>query len=343
MNKFLIIIFLFFISQYAFSLKNDTIPKLDTAYVQSTDSLLSVKVYMASSSNTFQLKDNYSRQTLKFSPNSGANLGIGFDYKWLGFSLSFGLKNKEIDKKGKTEKFDIGITTFGQKNIFDAKLQLYNGFYIENPWIYDTNWADTLNFPQRADVTTNSISLGWVYVFNNRKFSYKAAFTQNEIQKKSAGSLLIGAFANLNIIAADSAILPSMARQYFSPESNFKITRNLSFTLGAGYVYSLIIHKKFFVTLAAVQGLGVQSVLLINDNSKYDYYKNTLATHTNIRFGLGYNTYRNYWGLMAFADISPFKTKSNKTEISFASNFIKFYYGHRFNFNPFKKKTHGKD
>jgi len=333
---FLIIIILN--SIYSFAEKNDTIIKIDTTFIKETKNLLSTQLYLSNSSNNFNIKSYNINKTLNYTPNINGNIGFGFAYKWIGASISIGLKNNEIEKKGKTDKFDIGFTMFGQKNIIDAKLQLFNGFYIANPWIYDTNFTDTLNYPKRKDITTNSARISWVYSFNNKKFSNKAAFAQSEIQLKSVGSFLLGAFANANIISADSSVLPIQARNQFSPESNFNTTGNLSFTFGGGYAYSFIV-KHFFLTLSLIQGLGMQWIIMIYDNEQLNEVRKSLATHTQIRLCIGYNSYRNYFGINAFGDISPFElTKENKTEVNFNSNYIKIYYGHRFNFNMFKKK-----
>ena len=336
--KYFLSIILILISFYSFSEKNDTITAFDSTYVKSTSNFLSTYTYLTSSANKFEIKDISSGRSLKYAPNTGVSMGFGFSYKWLGLAFSFGLKNNEIEKKGKSESFNLSTTIFGRKNIIDAKLQLYSGFYIENPWIYDTSWVDTLNFPQRSDLLTNFASFSWVYVFNNKRFSYKAAFTQSEIQRKSAGSFLLGTFASYDIISADSSVLPVTARNNFVDNANFEMSDNLNITIGAGYVYSFIFAKHFYLTMSLMQGLGVQWIFMAYQNEDYDEIRTALSNNTQIRLGLGYNSLRDYFGLTAFTDISPLKSRNNKTQINFSSHYVKLFYGHRFDFNLKKNK-----
>ncbi len=335
--KYSLSIILILISFYSFSKNNDTIPDFDSTYVKSTSNFLSTYTYLVSSANKFEIKDLSSGRVIKYAPNTGVSMGFGFNYKWLGLALSFGLKNNEIEKKGKSESFNLSTTIFGRKNVIDAKLQLYSGFYIENPWIYDTSWVDTLNFPQRSDLITNFASFSWVYVFNNKEFSYKAAFTQSEIQRKSAGSFLLGTFASYDIIAADSSILPVAARSNFVENANFEMSGNLNITIGAGYAYSFIFGKHFYLTMSLMQGIGAQWIFMVYENENNNEIRTALSNNTQIRLGLGYNSLRNYYGLTAFTDISPLKSRNNKAQINFSTHYVKLFYGHRFDFNLFKK------
>jgi hypothetical protein len=49
--------------------------------------------------------------------------------------------------------------------------------------------------PQVRNLETFSLGGNGFYLFNSRKFSYKAAYLRNEIQKRSAGSLSTGFFS----------------------------------------------------------------------------------------------------------------------------------------------------
>ena len=62
-----------------------------------------------------------------------------------------------------------------------------------------------------------SVGLNAFYIFNSERFSYKAAFVRNQIQLKSAGSLIIGASFDMFILDADSSIVPPELSNYFDP------------------------------------------------------------------------------------------------------------------------------
>ena len=156
--KYILIIFLFFISvNIVFSQSeievSDTVKiKTDTAYIKQYPDQLTLKLYTITKSNKISLFDPLLNSTIQYGPNQKANLGIGMNYKWLGFGLAFNLggsKNNDDDIYGETKQFDMQINAYSRKFTFDTYLQNYTGYYLLDPQKYNSIWTDTLPFPQR--------------------------------------------------------------------------------------------------------------------------------------------------------------------------------------------------
>jgi hypothetical protein len=56
----------------------------------------------------------------------------------------------------------------------------------------DITRDDHLSQLESGDLTLKVVNLAGYYTFNHRHFSFPAAFTQNYIQRRSAGSWLAG-------------------------------------------------------------------------------------------------------------------------------------------------------
>lgn len=134
-------------------------------------------------------------------PNNPPNIGLGFSMNNTIVNVSYGqgfnfMRDKE---KGKTKALDLQIHNYGKKFTFDVFIQRYRGFYAE-----DESGNVLALYP---DLKIRQYGAYGQYIFNNKKFSYRAAFNQNEKQLKSAGSFLIGGGVYFSKIESDSSFV----------------------------------------------------------------------------------------------------------------------------------------
>ena len=131
---------------------------------------------------------------IEYSPNDRLNIGFGFNYKWLGigFAFNFGFVNNDNDKYGVTKRLDWQTNIYSKKFVVDFYLQYYQGYYVQNPQEVFPEWGEGDDMYIRPDIKSASLGIGAMYIFNHKKFSYKSAFLQTAIQKKSAGSFMMG-------------------------------------------------------------------------------------------------------------------------------------------------------
>ncbi|MGB0403769.1 MAG: DUF4421 family protein, partial [Salibacteraceae bacterium] len=165
----------------------------DTSYIKDFHQSLVLKTYIVNKSNDFSISNTANEITTEFQPNDGANLGFGVNYKSFGVSLAFiPLGKKNNSKYGKTSKIDFQANMYTRKFGFDFRAQSYKGFYISNASSINPSIGNDSIYPQRADISTLSLGGNVFYVFNSNQYSFKNTFTNNEWQKKSAGSFFAG-------------------------------------------------------------------------------------------------------------------------------------------------------
>jgi len=308
--------------------------KYDTSRIIDLSEKLGIYINTSSKYNNLELKDLNTKKKLKLQPNGQTNLGFGFNYKWIGLGVAFGLPfmNRDDDKYGSTKRTDYQLNLFARSFGIDAYLQNYIGFYLSNP----DDYIDSIftEFPNLSDMETVSLGLSAYYIFNNRKFSYKAGFTRNQIQKKSAGSLILGAFYDLNYAYSPNGFVPEELPDSIKENYSLRGFGTSVMGISIGYTYTLVL-KRFFINLSLVPGIGIRYSEIIHKDQvlKLDP---TASGSITFRFSLGYEGKHIYTGLSTVNSINSYNYQS--IEISASTGNFKFYVGKRFNFSLRRKK-----
>jgi len=100
-----------------------------------------------------------------------------------------------------------------------------------------------------------------------------AAMTQNEWQKKSAGSLLVGGLVFYGQIKGDSSMIPKQVESSFPKASGIDNVNVFGVGIGGGYAYTLVIAKHFFLTGSAIVNLNANFSAAEDMNDKKNLNK----------------------------------------------------------------------
>jgi len=308
---------------------NEIVPNYDTNYIKSYTDHLGIYPYALRKYRSYGLRNKELKTKLKFEPNGQTNLGLGFNYKWinLGFSTDFEFMNKDNDEYGQTTSLDFQLSAFSRYFGLSAHYQKYIGFYLSNPDDF-SDWNETY-YPYISDLQSSSLGLSLFYFFNNKKFSYKAAYIRNEVQKKSAGGFVLGAYADIDVVYAPSGFvpneLPDSLNQLFSFNGYSTYVAGLSF----GYTYTLVFLNRFFVNLSLVPGVGYRTLSIWHVSSNKETEPN-LTGLLNTRFSIAYEGKHMYFGFSSVSNNESFKYES--IDISSNSGLVRLYLGKRFHF-----------
>ena len=323
------------------NLSLETQGKNDTTHITSYTHLLALKLYGVNKSNTISLFDDQTGQTINYRPNDKYNIGFGFNYQWIGLDLAFNLLfiNDDDEVFGETKRFDIQWNLYGRRTVIDVNYQSYTGYYIANPESYIPNWnANDPVYPLRPDMASANFGVSAFYIFNHKRFSYKAAFIYNERQKKSAGSFLLGPYFSFFTIQADSSIVPVELRDSFNPNIAFAGSNFSNLGVAIGYAHTFVIKQKFFISLTLALGLGAETITTNNEDNSLDRNKTEASARVAARFSMGYNSDKFFIGLSSVGD--TFGT-GNEDEpwLQYSVNNFRMFIGRRFSVgNWFGKK-----
>ena len=111
-----------------------------------------------------------------------STLSVGVSY--LGFSLSAALNPAKM--MGRYSDYELNFNSYGKRFGFDI---IYQDAHNYTGW-HDSDGMDRIELPEDM-LKVKTLNVNAFYVFNSRRFSYPAAFSQSYIQKRSAGSFLL--------------------------------------------------------------------------------------------------------------------------------------------------------
>ena len=169
-----------------------------------------------------------------------STLSVGVSY--LGFSLNASLNPAKM--LGKYSDYELNFNSYGKRFGFDV---IYQDAKNYTGWT-ETDGMERVTLP--ADLLSmKTLNVNAFYVFNNRRFSYPAAFSQSYIQRRSAGSFLLAASGMGQRGTVNGERLDM-------EETAFKMT---NIGLGAGYGYNYVPGQGWLLHISALPTFIVYS------------------------------------------------------------------------------------
>ena len=290
--------------------------------------LLSVRVYPLAKFNSLELK--VPEGTISLQPNGTGSIGLGFNYKWLGFGFSVGLpaSKNSIEQKGETGRFDLQLSYFGKRLAADGFIQQYKGYYMANPSDF-IPW-DNPNYPTARDLWVFSYGGGVHYIFNSDKLSIKAAYLRNQIQKKNAGSFAVGLFMYKDRIGSEQGFVPPELPILLRQSVDLKEFDAFTMGVSAGYLYTFVLRGNFYLNLSMFPGLGYRRLDLITLD---DHHRtiNALGVQLIARSAVGYEFKQFYMGIDMSVILRNFSY--NASEVNLGTGQVRLTFGKRFDIN----------
>jgi hypothetical protein len=148
----------------------------DSACIIDLSRDLVVRLYGSQKFTGYKLGQYGNSKRVVYSPNDNYNIGLGFNYKFLGINIGFRAPfiNNDEARYGKTKFLDLQSYIYMRKITLDLYGQFYNGYYLSNRSILD-NYKVVDTFLKRPDLHTKNFGFTLQYIFNYRKFSYRAS------------------------------------------------------------------------------------------------------------------------------------------------------------------------
>lgn len=278
----------------------------DRKYYTSYERQITGRFYFSRKFTTMVFRNRGEDYTLRYRPNTTLNMGVGATYRWATLNLAYGFGFLNPDnERGKTRYLDLQFHGYGRKITIDVLGQFYRGFYLAPKG----RAAAGNEYYRRPDLRVKIVGATVQYVVNHRQFSYRASFLQNEWQRQSAGTFLLGAELYAGSVTADSTIVPAAVDAALAA-TDINTLRFVEFGPNAGYAYTYVYKQHFFVTGAASVSLDV------GINTTRDIRgKNTdvgISPNTLFRVSGGYNSAT--WAISLLYVTSAMRLARNGTE-----------------------------
>lgn len=170
-------------------------------------------------------------------------MSVGVNYRGIAAGLAF----NPASWSGKNKDFELNLNAYA--NRYGVDVVYLNSKTLSGHASFE---GEVIPFPQGA-ASLKMLNVNAYYAFNGHRFSYPAAFSQSYIQRRSAGSWLVGLSymgGRVKTMADEAAGLSNM-RVYLG-----------SFGVGVGYGYNWVVNKKLLLHLSALPTL-----VLVNRNN----------------------------------------------------------------------------
>lgn len=275
---------LIFKPDYSIAQKRDS--SVDNGYYITYPGKVMGRLFLAQKYAPFTIPSNNSLDNeLNYKTNSKLDLGIGATYRSLTLNLAYGFGFLNKDKgQGKTKGLDLQLHIYPHKWAIDLLGTFRKGYYLDPK---DNSGLSLVKYYQRPDVKREIIGFSVFRVPNAGKFSYQAALTQIDWQKKSAGSLLFGGEVYYGNIKGDSALVPNKVYNIY-PQAGITKVNFFSIGPGIGYAYTFVISKHFFITSSGIVNLNAD----FSTEEKASDKNNTVALTPDFVYkgAFGYNS-----------------------------------------------------
>lgn len=272
-------------------------------------------------------------QKIGFSPTLGTKLGIYFGWRWIFLGYSFDVEDLFGGNKNKPKKKEMslniysskfGIDLYYRKTGSDFKLRSYSGFNVSDAF-RDTHF----------DGLQSSIKgLNTYWIFNHRKFSYPAAYSQSTNQRKSAGSFMLGFSYSQHKISFDYYKLPEPMRAQLSTSLQFNKIKYSDYSLGFGYGYNWVFAKNWVSNLSLLPGIGYKKSKIDDRDFKNEHWTKDINFDLITRAGIVYNNAKYFMGASLVLHTYDYRKPNLAVTNSFGT--LRIYAG----FNFWKKKEY---
>lgn len=272
-------------------------------------------------------------QNLSFSPNASFKLGVYFGWRWIFLGYSFDVADIFGGHKNKAKKTEMALNLYSSKFGVDLyyrktgsnfKIRSAGGFDLSLP-------VKNCNF----DGFQSKIKgLNAYWIFNHKRFSYPAAYSQSTNQLKSAGSLMAGFSYSQHNISFDYDKLPGEIRNQLHDALLFKKVKYSDYSINVGYGYNWVFAKNWVSNLSLLPAIAYKKSKIDDTPNTDNHWIKDINFDLITRAAVVYNTSKYFIGASLVMHTYDYRKKDFSLTNTFGT--VRVYAG----FNFWKKKEY---
>jgi hypothetical protein len=207
----------------------------------------------------------------------------------------------------------------------------HRGFYLHDPGSILHDWPENDTFPLRPDIQLFSTGIVAQYIFNNQKFSMRATYMQNEWQRKSAGSFLVGGEFFYSHFQGDSSFIPTQVDPpEFLKGNDFSNSLSINLGISGGYSHTFVVKKHAFFSIGASLGPQISYSALKCSENDLSEAGITFGLNLNLRTGFGFNSKKIFVGLFFINENLVHQLSLSDASTVFTLGIFKLNFAYRF-------------
>lgn len=297
--------------------------------------------FMMQNTNFFQIvsisarDEVLGRQTLDFAPKASCKIGPYIGWKWI--FLGYTIDVSRPKRAGKMTEFSLSLYSNMVGGDF-VYIKNTNDFSMRSVSGFEGFEHDEFKGTDFSGLSTRTLSVNAYYVLNHRRFSYPAAYNQSTVQKRSAGSVIIGFRYDQQRINFDHTRLPNrlLEEGTMSDELKFTSLEYRNYCINVGYAYNWVVARNCLLAISMTPAIGYKKLKgeRITGKSVLNYVKNFNFDFIG-RAGFVWNTSKMFAGCSVVSHMYDYRR--NRFSVANSLNYLNVYAGFYF-----KKRAKGK-
>lgn len=228
-------------------------------------------------------------QSIAFKPENGNKIGFYAGWRWIFLGWSIDLTKNDAKK-------DLNLSFYTSKLGIDLFYRRRDkGFKISNIKGFDDNGVPVRDYSNDfSGFSTKQKGFNIYYIFNNKRFSYPAAYSQTTNQRISAGSFLLGISYNAQTFSFNYAKLDEKLQAEILPALKFDVVKYKDYSINFGYSYNWVFAKNCLANISFTPGLGYKNSSLQLKSGKellsslnFDILTRAAIVYNNTKFYVG--------------------------------------------------------
>lgn len=278
---------------------------VDTNYIEPQHYKFTVMLQNTNTFERYRLK-NTDKQSITLAPSPSIKVGPYMGYEWIFLGYTVDLNNFNNNK----ERTEIDLSLYTSRlgiDLFYRKTG--NNYHIKN--IFIDNHINTKPLEGMPFKGFNSSIKGFnlYFIFNHKRFSYPAAFSQSTVQRKSAGSPLMGIGYTQHRMHIDLIELNQLVSTTLYPNSqptpsylatlSFGNYQYTDFAISGGYGYNWVFAHNWLFASSLSLAIGYKrsdSNIQRIKNTSVAYHVSNIDLDAIGRFALVWNNTKWYAG-----------------------------------------------
>ena len=309
--------------------------RVDTDYIEPQHYNFTVMVQNTNTYELYRLKTQ-NGLSVTFAPEPSIKLGPYLGWRWV--FLGYTVDLIHLNNKDKTE-FDLSFYT-SQIGVDLFYRRTGNSYKIKNVYVGEEINTDVMQGLSFDGFYASITGFNLYYIFNHRKFSYPAAFSQSTVQRRSAGSILLGVGYTKHSLEMDWEKLDQLITEKLGHVPNrIKLDSTLQFgkvsyrdlSVSVGYGYNWAFAHNWLLAGSLSAGIGFKTTTgeMHGEKTSFrDFFFNSLNFDGVGRFGIVWNNTRWYVGASSILHTYNYRKSQFSTSNMFGN--LNIYFGYNF-------------
>lgn len=311
----------------------------DTNYVTPQQYNMTAMMELSYWHDYYFMRSSHTGNMIVMQSDPSVILGGNVFYSIFGYSAKWNLNDLGI-RAGKTNGTSLRQSlALHTAKIFAEYYTFNSGKGAEIRRVSDLELRGIDRTFHGLDSRCNGFSV--VYMFNNRHFSWPAAFGSNAVQRKSCGSWSVGFQYNHQRTTFDKDELPEYIKNNIDPTLIFDKVDYNDYSASVGYSYNCVLGRNVLLAGSLMPSIGyrrsniTETTENVTEEDEEQSILNNVSTDLSVRMSLFWNNVKVFSGLIF--EMHTYDYRKNKFGLTNTYGTLKYQLGFNFWRKPQRK------